>query len=208
MAEEQDAITVWLGRLAKGDSYAAEVVWQNYFEKLVFYARRKLQSMPLRTFDEEDVALSAMQSFFHGMQGGKFDSLGNREELWRLLLTITARKASAQRRRSLRTKRGSGQVRGESIFGQADPDQDRAFGIAEVLGDEPTPELAAMVVENTKMLLDLLDDDVTRQIALMRLEGHTNEEIAQKLGCARRTVERKLERIRARWGEHEGVPGP
>jgi len=200
---EPDEITVWLDRLANGNSEAAQVIWQNYFQKLVGYARRKLNDMPLRSFDEEDVALSAMHSFFEGMQRGQFDSLGNREELWRLLLTITARKAHAQRRRSLRSKRGGGQVRGESVFGRPENQQERGVGIDDVLGEEPTPELAAMVVENTRQMLGLLDDERTRQVALLRLEGHTNDEIAVQLGCARRTVERKLERIRACWARQD-----
>ena len=196
---EQDEITAWLNQLSQGDSHAAEVIWQNYFEGLVTYARRRLHDMPRRTFDEEDVALSAMNSFFVGMRNGQFDLISNREELWKLLLTITARKAQAQRRRSLRSKRGSGRVRGESIFAGADHGQDGELGIGDILGKQPTPELAAMVVENTRQLLDLLNDEKSKQIAIMRLEGHTNDEIALKIGCARRTVERKLERIRACW---------
>lgn len=198
---EQEQITDWLHRLAAGDPDAAHAIWQSYFDKLINHARVKLRNMPCRAFDEEDVVLSAMQSFFEGMRQGKFSSLGNREELWKLLLTITARKAHGQRRRSLRSKRGSGQVRGESIFGHADP-QERAFGIDDVLGEEPSPELAAMMVENTQQLLALLDDETLRQVAVLRLEGYTNDEIAVKFGCARRTVERKLERIRALWSEH------
>ena len=199
---EQDEVTLWLGNLAKGDSLAAQRIWEKYFEKLSRYARGKLHNTPLRDFDEEDVALSALNTFFKGMQNGKFDSLGSREDLWRLLLTITARKAYAERRCALRKKRGSGQVRGESVFRNADSEEDRVFGISEILGEEPTPELAVMVAENTNYLLNLLDDVKARDIAIMRLEGQTTEEIAQEFGCARRTVERKLERIRACWREH------
>ena len=68
-----------------------------------------------------------------------------------------------------------------------------------MLGSEPTPELAAMLVENTQQLLAALDDDNLRQIACLKLEGWTNDEIAQQLDCVRRTVERRLERIREKW---------
>lgn len=201
--EIQEEITEWLDRLAAGESDAAQVIWQNYFHKLISHARCKLRNMPCRSFDEEDVVLSAMQSFFQGMRQGRFSSLGNREELWKLLLTITARKAHAQRRRNLRAKRGGGHVRGESIFDHADSQQDRCCGIGDILGEEPSPELATMVMENTQHLLELLDDETARQVAIARLEGYTNDEIALKLGCARRTVERKLERIRACWSEYQ-----
>ena len=46
----------------------------------------------------------------------------------------------------------------------------------------------------------MLSDPGLRQIALWKLEGYTNSEIAQQLECTLRTVERKLERIRAYWG--------
>ncbi len=46
----------------------------------------------------------------------------------------------------------------------------------------------------------MLNDPGLRQIAFWKLEGYTNEEIAEKLECTLRTVERKLERIRAYWG--------
>ena len=65
----------------------------SHFSKLVHFARRKLEGMPRRSDDEEDVALGAMNSFFQGMQDRRFPSVANRDDLWKLLLTITARKA-------------------------------------------------------------------------------------------------------------------
>ena len=96
-------------------------------------------------------------------------------------------------------KRGQGKVRGESVFLKiGDADQEQA-GIEQILGHEPTPELANMMAENCEALLSSLDDDSLRDIALLKLEGYTNEEIAAKLECVSRTVERKLERIRDKW---------
>ncbi len=202
---EADEITVWLNRLADGDSQAACVIWENYFTKLVGLARRKMQDMSRRAFDEEDAALSAMASFCRGVELGKFEKLDDRTDLWKLLVTITSRKISAQQARSRRVKRGGGHVRGESAFGnrQGDAESERAGGIANALGREPTPELAVSVVETTRRLLDSLGDDTARRIAVMKLEGYNNREISEQLGCARRTVERKLERVRERWSAIE-----
>ena len=197
---EEDAITVWIDQLSQGDRSAADRIWQEYFSKLVGYARRKLQNISAgRSYDEEDVALSAMHSLCHGMEEGRLDGLEGREELWKLLLTITARKIYAQQRKEKRLKRGGGKVRGESVFGDAADQGERAFGIADVLGAEPTPELAAEVAETTEELLQSIDDERARQIVLLRLEGYHNTEIAEKLNCARRTVERKLEALREAW---------
>jgi DNA-directed RNA polymerase specialized sigma24 family protein len=170
-----------------------------------------MQDMPRRSVDEEDVALSAMASFCRCVKGGKFEKLDDRSDLLKLLLTITARKVFAQRTRSGRVKRGGNRVRGESAFGvpgRGDDEQERAFGIGNVLSDEPTPELAAAVAENTQRLIDKLDDDKARQVALMKLEGYNNLEISDTLGCTRRTVERKLERIRECWSEEDPGQGP
>jgi RNA polymerase sigma factor (sigma-70 family) len=196
---DDDQLTAWISKLARGDQRAAEVVWASYFEKLVRVARRKLEGLPRRAADEEDVALSAMHSFCRGMADGRFKKVDDRDDLWKLLVTITARKACAQRRRTFAAKRGGGRVRGESVFLGGNESDDPRPGIDDVLGAEPTPELASMVTENTQQLLDALGDDMLRQIALHTLEGYSTTEIAQKLGCVRRTVERKLERIREKW---------
>lgn len=194
----RDDFSDWLIGLGRGDEQMAAMVWDEYFGKLVRLARRKLEGMPLRDVDEEDVALSAMKSFYQGMLEHKFDALAGRDDLWKLLVTITARKATAKLRRHYAQKRGGGGVRGESFFAHVN-DGEHYGGSGEVLGREPTPELAERVAENCSHYLDLLDDETLRQIALMTLEGYRTEEIAVKLGCVRRTVERKLERIRDIW---------
>lgn len=197
MSEE---VSSWVLHLADGDEETANKLWNEYFGKLVRLARRKLEGMPLRELDEEDVALSAMHSFYRGMAGNKFETLRNRDDLWKILVTITARKATAKLRRHYAQKRGGGGVRGESVFERSDGASDgRGDGIGNVLGSEPTPELALAVAEDCQGLLDQLQDETLRQIALMTLEGYRTEEIAVKLGCVRRTVERKLERIREIW---------
>ena len=196
MSEE---VSSWVLHLAEGDEETSRRIWNEYFGKLVRLARRKLDGMPMRDVDEEDVALSAMNSFYQGMTQKKFDHLKSRDDLWKLLVTITARKATAKLRRHYAQKRGGGGIRGESVF-QREGDL-RSDGIGSVLGTEPTPEFALGVAENCQLLLDKLGDEMLRQIALLTLEGYRTEEIAVKLGCVRRTIERKLERIRELWAE-------
>ena len=67
------------------------------------------------------------------------------------------------------------------------------------VGDEPTPDFAAQVAEEYRRLLELLADDSLRQVAVWKMEGYGNDEIAEKLGSSRRTVARKLEAIRILW---------
>ena len=193
MSEE---LSQWLQELSDGDERAAGQLWELYFEKLVRLARRKMDGLSLRTADEEDVALSAMDSFCRGLAARRFDKIAGADELWKLLVTITARKVCAQRRRHFAQKRGGGRVRGESIFGSSDNN-----GISEVLGHEPTPELAIGFAENCKKMIESLEDETLQKIVQMTLEGYRTPEIAEKLGCTRRTVERKLQLVREKWGQ-------
>jgi DNA-directed RNA polymerase specialized sigma24 family protein len=147
--------------------------------------------------DEEDVALSAFASFCSAAAAGRFPDLADHDALWRLLIQLTAQKAIDQGRRQRRAKRGGGQVRGESALHQTDT-AGIEEGLAQVVGDTPTPEFAAMVAEECARLLDCLNDDL-RPIALAKMEDCTNQEIAVKLGCSLTTVERGLRFIRKIW---------
>jgi DNA-directed RNA polymerase specialized sigma24 family protein len=201
--DEGHSITGWLGDLREGDQAAAQPLWERYFARLVAVARSKLRRMPPTgaDLDEEDAALSAFNSFCTGAARGKFPQLADRDDLWRLLVVITARKAMAQANRNARLKRGGGRVVSEAIVFGADAmgTSGPVPGLEQVAADGPTPEFAAMMAEECRSMLDALDDDSLRQVALSRMEGYNNDEIADQLGCARRTVARRLELIRKIW---------
>lgn len=197
MSAADEEVSTWLHGLKAGDPRALEQVWNDYFDKLMRLIRGRL-AVPLKMADEEDVALSALNSFYDGVRAGRFPQLDDRDDLWKILVTIACRKTSAYRDRILALKRGGGQVRGESAFDARDH-SDCAPGIAQVLGREPTPEVAAALADSLQALFAALPDAELQGIATRKLEGHTNEEIAVELGCTTRTIERKLERIRASW---------
>lgn len=199
----QDSVTQWLDGLKVGSDTAAEKIWTGYFDQLLRLARSKLRTAPRRVADEEDVAISAFESFCQGVAVGRFPRLDDRHDLWRLLLTITERKAYRQVDREQRLKRGGGLVRGHSVFLKASDTQPGTLE-DQVTSGEPTPEFAAELVEQFDHLLSVLDDDVLRKIALMKLEGYTNDEVASRLGFASRSVTRKLEVIRRVWSEDDG----
>ena len=130
----------------------------------------------------------------------RLPQLSDRDNLWNLLVTITARKALDQAERQRRQKRGGGRLRNEAdlVGGRSGFP---AMGFEQVAGDEPTPEFTALVVEENRTRLEALEDDALCRIATWKLEGYTNEEIAARLGCALRTVANKLKLIRLKW-EH------
>lgn len=192
-------VTAWLRQLKGGDSVAAQNLWQGYFHRLVGLARKKLGDLPRRAVDEEDVALSAFDSFCRGAEQGRFPRLDDRDDLWQILMLLTARKAADLRQRETRLKRGGGQVRGESALLGSGEDDEATRAIDQIIGPEPTPEFAAQVAEQCRLLLDALGDEKLRSLALWKMEGSTNEEAATKLGCSLATVERKLRLIRNTW---------
>jgi DNA-directed RNA polymerase specialized sigma24 family protein len=195
------SVTIWIGQLKAGDPEAARRLWEGYFRRLVGLARGKLEGSPRRAADEEDVALSAFGSLCRGAEGGRFPHLLDRESLWQLLVAITAHKALDLRRREGRQKRGGGRVLDEA--GLADPADSDGDGLEQVLSREPTPEFAAQLAEEFERLLAGLGDPTLRSVAVARLDGFSVEEIAARLGCAPRTVERKLQVIRSLWSAED-----
>jgi DNA-directed RNA polymerase specialized sigma24 family protein len=199
------SVSNWLDGLRAGDDDDIQRLWDRYFQRLVELARGKLPPRSRREFDEEDVALSAFHSFCERAGRGQFPQLADRDDLWRLLSTITARKVLTSIRHRMRQKRGGGKVVGESALMEAGAEDLRDAGIARFLGHEPNPEDAVAFAEDCDRLFDRLTNPTLKCIALRKLEGHNSEEIAAELGVSARTVDRKLQLIRTVW-EDENSP--
>jgi RNA polymerase sigma factor (sigma-70 family) len=196
------SVSHWIAALKEGDQAAAQPLWERYYRQLVALARKKLRSARRRAADEEDVVQNAFHSFFRAVGQGRFPQLDDRDSLWRLLVVITANKALKQLAHDHRQKRGgtSGGQIGIYAIGQVDD-----AALMQFVGAEPTPEFAAQVADEYRRLLDLLGDESLRRVAVWKMEGYGNDEIAEKLDCSRRTVARKLEAIRMLWSK-EPVP--
>jgi RNA polymerase sigma factor (sigma-70 family) len=183
--------TLWLGRLKSGDPAAAGKLWEGYYRRLVGLARKKLGDLPRGAADESDVAQSAMKSFFRGVEQGRFPRLEDSDDLWRLLVVITVRKAADLREyagRAIRDWRRLVEADGSGLSLMA--------GLASA---EPDPALAAEVNEQCEVLLAALPDESWRQVARRKLAGYTEKEIADELECSLAGVQRKLRFIREAW---------
>jgi DNA-directed RNA polymerase specialized sigma24 family protein len=180
---------------------AARLVWGRYFKELLVLARNHLSARIRCREDEEDVLQSMYKSFCSRQRRGDFD-LTNRDELWNLLVRITLRKARNTANRHLQQKRD---VRREDAEMAADRSNGDPPGtiLDEIDSDGPTPAEAALLNEALERRFQMLKDPGLHQIAVWKLEGYTNAEIAEQLECTLRTVERKLERIRAYWGSSD-----
>jgi len=190
------SVTPGIGQLKQGDAAAAEKLWQRYFQQLVGLARAKLRHARRGMADEEDAALSAFDTFCRRAREDKFPELSDRDNLWPLLVKITARKALNMIQHEGRKKRGGGEPGGRPVVFPADE-----AWIEQMIGSEPTPEFAAQTVEEFQHLLDRLPNDELRSVALGQMEGYSNDEIAQKLGCAARTIVRRLQVIGSLWSQ-------
>jgi DNA-directed RNA polymerase specialized sigma24 family protein len=180
-----------LQKLRRGEPEAARALWERYFDRLAGLARHILRDAPRRAADEEDVALSAFDSFCRGVERGLYPRLDGHDSLWRLLVVITRRKAF-----DLLVAQGRRPVLGESAL--AGPG-DEPPGLDQVADGEPTPAFVALMADQCRHLLQSLDDPELRDIALRRLDGYTNAEIAAQRRCSLSRIERKLRLIRKTW---------
>ena len=183
-------ISHWIDLVKTGDSAAANLLWHQYYERLVRAVRGRLQGGDRAVSDEEDIALSVFESFYDAAEKGRFPDLSDRDDLWRLLLRMAARKVVDKRRHDRRQRRG-GDARVHSID-QAGDDSE----IIAVIGEEPSPEMALMMREAVEQLFSHLGVGPLSEIAGAKLEGYSNAEIARRLGCSERTIERRLHLIR------------
>jgi RNA polymerase sigma factor (sigma-70 family) len=185
------SVTQWISALKRGEEAAASELWEAYVRRLVGLARSRLRNTPRLIADEEDVALSAFDSFCRAARAGRFPHLDDRNDLWQVLVLITVRKAIDLRNYEGRVSRGMGKVRNLTELNAE---------LLEAIGDdEPTPELAVQLAEEFHRRIEQLGDPTLQIVATCKLEGYTTDEIAARLGCVTSTVERKLARIRSKW---------
>ena len=187
-----NSTTFWVSQMKVGNRDAAKELWERYHRRLLNLARKGLSRQTRTIADEDDIAQSAFASFFRAAEQGRFPKLDDRTDLWRLLLVITQRKISKRLRYENRKKRSRPPGLAPNVT--APP-----IDLEEIAGSDPTPEFCAIAIESFRNLLEQLNDATLQSVALMKMEGYSNEEIAHKLNCSLRTVERKLRRIRHEW---------
>ncbi|EGF26868.1 ECF-type sigma factor [Rhodopirellula baltica] len=189
MSEPQN-VSHWIDQVKDGDSIAANQIWQHYYDRLVRSVRNKLFGQNRAVSDEEDIVLSVFDSFYSAAQKGRFPDLSDRDDLWRLLLKMSARKVVDKKRRDHRQRRG-GDVQLHSL----DKREDNQTFI-EAIGDEPSPEMILMMEESVEQFFSHLGVGQLRDLAGAKLEGYSNAELAARFGCSERTIERRLHLIR------------
>ncbi len=189
MSESQN-VSHWINLVKHGDSAAANRIWQHYFDRLVRSVRHRLYGQNRAVSDEEDIVLSVFDSFYAAAEKGRFPDLADRDDLWRLLLTMSTRKVIDKRRHDQRQRRG-GNIAIHSLDGGDDDSI-----IVEAIGSEPSPDMVLMMQESVEQLFSHLGVGQLQELAGVKLEGYSNAEIAERFGCSERTIERRLHLIR------------
>lgn len=178
---------------------AAARIQQRYSGEIHSIVERRLQGAVRRRVDAEDVAQDTFGSFFVRVQAGQYD-LPNRSRLGGLLARMADHKVKAVIRRNLRKRRD---VRAECHAGAGAEDSCRdLLQLAPAAEARPDDMVASKEIES--ILLQSLKSEELVQVAVWRREGCSNTEIASRLGCTERTVERKLVEIRERLGRRLG----
>ena len=205
----QSPVTIWLRKLEAGDPNSAGDLYQHFCCRLKNLIRGQIPPGVRATYDADDVAVSAFHSLFLGVREQRYQ-LGNRTDIWRLLLTIAERKIAKRIRFETQEKRDIRRLLQNSVFVSLSPgqQQDASGGVSSLPSYEPTPAFAAEVAETCANLLGALPDDCCRTIALLMMENYTADQVAKKLGCTRRTVQRKLLVIRRTWQDFSGAELP
>jgi DNA-directed RNA polymerase specialized sigma24 family protein len=196
----RDSVTLWLRAAENHDEAAAQALFDRYFDRVQALARRKLAKSSRRVVDEEDIAITTFHACLDRVRSNRFPPLKDRNELWRLLVKITDRKACDVLRKHLSAKRGAGRVRGESVFFFSGSEQS-VTGIGRVADQGARHSLAVQFADEYRKLMALLSDDGLREVARLIISGFSTSEIAKETNRTQRTVQRRLRMILDVWNQ-------
>ena len=155
-----------------------------------------LAGSPQQMADADDAVIVAFEKFLRFAREGRFPRLDDRYDLWQILLMVTDQVAVDQRRKLMAAKRGGVVTRSlASLRGESHESGSQWQPVSM----DPSPEFAAATAEQCRRLLGLLNDNDLQRIALAKVHGLTNEEIARQEELSLRGIERKLSIIRKIW---------
>jgi RNA polymerase sigma factor (sigma-70 family) len=177
-----------------GDPEAARQLFEQYVDRLVALARRRLSRNLAGRVDPEDIVQSVFRTFFGRLKEGRFH-LEEKDDLCKLLVRITVHKTLRQVAFQKAAKRDPTQE-----TGQEDAGREHVFAL---LSREPGPEEEVAFLDQLEhFLAEMRPED--RKILEMRLDGYNNEEIARELKISDRKIRRVMERVRG-LAEQEGI---
>ncbi len=198
--ESRTAITRWLQEPGEEADEAKSRIFDEYFVELLKRARLRLSCLD-GSADQEDVAQSAMKSFFRRADDFTF---GDRDDIWRLLCTILHRKIckyltyhNAQKRDANRTI---------TKAGGSTEDESGAGGVESIVDKSNMPENIDRVLEMCADMINLLPSDLHKQVAQLILQGYTQRQIAEKVSRSAGRISQIVDETRETWTGHGLAP--
>ena len=181
-------ISAWIQGIQHGEKTGLDEAWNRLFEKLVTFVERRTDGIPVTKADPEEIAASVFESAWRASQEGRLSSIKSCDELWWWLLRTARFKTVDHIRRAKKLTTG-----GQNVHVSLD---DIALFL---ISDSQDPAFLAAMQEEYARGLSMLPDDLSRSITVMRMEGHSTQEIVDHLGVSPATVARKLALIRDLW---------
>lgn len=192
--DPEGSVTGLLRGVKQGNAEAAGKLYERYFHQLAQVAKSKFRGIGRSVADEEDIASTVLETLCRNAAKGKYPDLCDRQGLWLMLLAITSHKVSDEKRHHFLLKRGGGKVRT-----MTDLIADFSRSIEAELAEGPSQDSMVSFVDSFQHLVQKIHDPLNRRIAVLKLQGLSNREIAKQLNILARSVDRKVQLIRAVW---------
>ncbi len=193
------SVTECLDRAKQGESYAQYQLWERYLHRLLTLARDRLRGRCDQMTEPDDVAQIVFNDFLRGIERGRFQQMDSRDDLWQVLVMLTRRKSVNARRRGSAKKRNPNLACASGNGVGADAGVEH--WLDSLISKDPTPLEAVLLTEEVECRISVLENEKLQHIAIAKMRGFNNQDIAIQLGCSLRSVERKLSIIRRKWAE-------
>ncbi|MCA8999965.1 MAG: sigma-70 family RNA polymerase sigma factor [Planctomycetaceae bacterium] len=181
-----------LRRIKSADEAALQQFWEMKSDAFLRFAEQVFRGTTHIARDEEGAVQSALLSLWKGLREDRFE-FEDESGLLRIMLTIIRRKVIKQMRHAHRQRRGGG-LDHVPLYGATNDGEPVA-----IADDDLRPDELVEAKEEHARLFLVLGEAELRRIAILKLEGHTDQEIADALGRSRATIARKLRLIRETW---------
>jgi RNA polymerase sigma-70 factor, ECF subfamily len=193
-AQPESLQLMLIGLMAK-DPDAAQLIVDQYHQRLEALVRSRLDLRLRNRVDAEDVLQSAYRSFFRRAEAGEFQ-FEDWNGLWALLAQIAVRKSyrqSVHHRAQRRDVRRDVSTEGSSQLSSS------GTVTWEMEGRQATPEEQASLNETLDMLMIALKDERQRRAVVLRLQGYSIVEISEMpdIGLSQRTLFRLMDKVKS-----------
>jgi RNA polymerase sigma-70 factor (ECF subfamily) len=190
--DQASSIPELVRRLREGDPRAAEELFVQYARQLIRLAEQHLSRNLAGKVEGEDIVQSVFRTFFRRSAEGEF-RIDSSDQMWRLLVQITLRKARAKGRYHTAERRDV----------NADESGGDKVWFEEAITQEPGPEQAVVLVDQIEALVRGLPE-LYATVLDMRLQGYSVAEIAPQVGVSRQTIYRALGLLQQRLNQSQG----